>query len=178
VSATYANTASVINANCPTLFSALNLITNQFLSLNIFLVTTSTLATPILTSTTVGYSWTNTNPTGYNSCAITAYLADIAGNSIIPSSTAPVTLLVAAPYGFFHSNTFIEPFTKSFNFDNTGKLTATLMETQTPGVQLTFSLIYWDGLSMKTTRLFNAVVPNQPSINLSNLSSPIPYDFG
>lgn len=172
------NTAAIINTNASTLFSNLNLITPQFLGLAIFLSTTNTANTPILTSNTVGYTWTNSNATALNQCLITGYLADLAGNNPLPTVLKPVSFLVGSSRGFFHGTHFVEPFTKVFNFDNAGFLQASVIETATPGVPLNFSLTYWEGLSLKTTKLFNAIVPNQPQININNLSTTYPYDFG
>ena len=175
---TQANSATVINANASTLFSQLSLLYNQFLSLNIFLCTTSTSATPVLTSTTLGYSWANSNPSTINQCTVTAYLANLIGQNPVPTPTTPIQLLVSAPTGFFHGNHFVEPFTQAFSFNASGVCTASIIETATPGVPLKFSITYWDGLSVKTSFLFNAIVPNQASINLANLSTVTPQDFG
>lgn len=173
------NTAAVINSNASTLFSQLNLITNQFLGLNIFLHTSNTSNAPILATNTIGYTWTNSNASALNQCLVSGYLADLAGNIPLPTASAPVQLLVSADHGFFHGTNFIEPFTKAFNFSTgTGALSASIIETATPGMKLNFSITYYDGFSIKTSKLFNAIVPNQASISLSNLSSVYPYDFG
>jgi hypothetical protein len=173
------NLASVINTNVSTVFSQLALLTNQFLGLNIFLNTTIAANTPILTSNTIGYTWNNSNPTGINQCQITASLSNLLGGLPVPTAAMPASLLISAPYGFFHGTHFIEPFTSTFNFSTVnGTLTASVIETTTPGVPLKFSLSYWDGQSVKTTFLFNAIVPNQAQVNLSNLSTPVQYDFG
>ena len=173
------NSAAVINTNVSTLFSQLNLLTNQFLGLNIFLNTTNVSNAPILATNTIGYTWTNANATGINQCTITANLANLVGTIPLPTATTPAQLLVSSPRGFFHGNNFIEPFTQTFLFNtSTGALTASVIETTTPGVPLKFSLTYWDGQSVKTSFLFNAIVPNIAQVNLSNLSSVVPYDFG
>jgi hypothetical protein len=172
------NTASVINSHASTLFSSLNLITNQFLGLNIFLSTTNTSNAPILTSNTIGYTWTNANPSVINQCLISGYLSDLAGNNPVPTSSAPVSLLVSCDRAFFHGNHLVEPFTKTFAFSNSGVLSASVIETATPGVRLNFSLTWYDGNSLRSAKLFNAIVPNQANINISNLSTIYPYDFG
>jgi len=172
------NPASVINTQAPNLFSQLNLITPQFMGLNIFLNTTNNLNAPILTSNTIGYSWVNSNATAINQCLITGFLADLLGGNPLPTPANPVQLLIGCDRGFMHGNHFVEPFTKIFNFNASGYLSANTIETATPGVKLNFSITYSDGLSLKTTKLVSAIVPNQPQISLSNLTTPVPYDFG
>lgn len=173
------NSATVINAHVSTLFSDLLLLTNQFLTLNIFLMTTSTLATPILATNTIGYTWVNSNASTINQCVVSGYLNNLAGNVPLPTAAHPAQLLVACDRAFFHGTNFIEPFTQSFSFSVVdGSLSASVIETATPGVPLNFSVTYWDGNSVRTSKLFNAITPNQPSISLSNLSSVYPYDFG
>lgn len=173
------NTAAVISTNKATLFSQLAILSNQFLGLNIFLNTTNASNAPILATNTIGYTWTNANATGINQCTVTATLANLVGTVPLPTALTPAQLLVSCSRGFFHGNNFIEPFTRAFSFDTgTGALTASIIETTTPGVPLQFSLTYWDGQSIRTSFLFNAQVPNQSQIALANLSSVVPYDFG
>jgi hypothetical protein len=173
------NTPAVINTNASTLISSLNILTNQFLGLRIFLNTTNTANAPVLNTNTIGYTWVNSNATAINQCVISTYLKNLVGAVPLPTVLTPAQLLVSSPYGFFHGTNFVEPFTKAFSFSTMdGSLSASVIETATPGVQLKFSLTYWDGSSVKNTFLFNAIVPNQSSISLSNLSSPIAYDFG
>lgn len=175
---TQSNTPADINAQATTLFTDLNLITNQFLGLNIFLSTVNTNNRPILATNTIGYSWTNSNASAISNCLVTGYLADLVGGNPVPTSTTPVSLQVSAPYGFFHGNHLVEPFTKTFAFDTNGLVSASIIETATPGVKLKFAIIYYDGQSVKSTQLFNAVVPNQPNVSIQNLSTVVPYDFG
>lgn len=178
---TYAttNSASTINAQASTLFSQLNLLVPQFLALNIWLDTTSSTARPVLTSNTVGYTWTNQNPSAISLVSVTGYLADLVTNIPLPTAAQPVTLLVSCDHAFFHGNHFVEPFTKSFAFSTLdGSVTASIMETATPGVKLNFAVSYYDGQSFKTSRLFSAIVPNQSAINLSNIGTVYPVDFG
>lgn len=174
-----ANSAAVINAHAGDLFTDLILITPQFLGLNIWLATSNNANTPTLTSTTIGYDWLNSVSTPMSNCLITGYLADLAGSIPLPTTAHPVQLLVSCDRGFFHGNNFIEPFTKTFNFSTTtGYVSASIIETATPGVKLKFAITYYDGSSLRTSQFFNAVVPNQPEVSLNNLSSIVPYDFG
>lgn len=175
---TQSNTAAVINSHASALFTDLSLLTNQFLGLAIFLHTSNTANTPILTSNTITYTWANSNASAINQCLITGYLSNLVGANPIPTTAQPTQFLVTAPYGFFHGNHFVQPFTKTFSFDNTGYLSASVIETATPGVQLEFLITYWDGNSVKTSKLFNAITPNQAQVDISNLSAVYPYDFG
>lgn len=176
---TQSNAASVINAHASTLFSDLALLVPQFLSLRIWLSTTSAAARPVLTSNTIGYGWVNQNPTVINLVTVTGYLADLLGNNPLPTVGAPVNLLVSCDRAFFHGNHFVEPFTKSFAFDvSTGVVTAAIIETATPGVKLNFSVSYYDGQSIRNSRLFSAIVPNQAAINLNDIGTIIVQDFG
>lgn len=172
------NPASVINANASTLFSSLALLVPQYLSLRIWLQTGNTANTPILTSNTIGYTWVNGNPGSISLCTIYGYLSDLLGNNPIPSSGQPITLQVSSPYAFVHTSHLVMPFTKSAQFDNTGYVSIPVIETQTPGVALNFSFTFYNGLSLQTQQLFNAIVPNQPTIQIDSLASSIPFSFG
>lgn len=172
---TKTNSASVINSHASTLISDLAILTPQFFGLNVFLATTSISARPVLTSNTLGYSWAEQTASAPNECVITGYLMDLLGD--VPASVDAV-LLVSCDRGFFHGAHLIQPFTKQFAFNSSGVVTASIIETATPGVKLNFSIVYSDGISTKTTRLFSAIVPNQSAININNLSTCYPYDFG
>lgn len=173
------NTPAVINSHASTLFSDLGLLVPQFLTLNIWLSTTVAGSRPVLTSNTIGYGWVNQNPTVINLVTVTGYLADLLGNNPLPTVGSPVNLLVSCDRAFFHGNHFVEPFTKSFAFNtSTGAVSASIIETATPGVKLNFSLSYYDGLSLRNTRLFAAIIPNQAAITLNNIATTLPVDFG
>lgn len=172
------NSQSQIFNNRAALFSDLNLLVPQYLSVRVFLSTTDPTVRPSLNQNNIGHTFTNSNATAISQCLVTGYLADLVGNNPIPTSAKPVQLSVTAPYGFFHGNHFVEPFTKNFSFDNTGYLSASLIETTTPGVKLNFALTVYDGNSILSVPLFSAIVPNQPQVSLNNLSSPVPYSFG
>lgn len=173
------SSATVINSQASTLISDLALLTNQFFTLRIWLSTTNINNTPTLTSNTIGYSWVNSNPSTINSCTISANLKDLAGLVPLPTSTTTAALVIGSPIGFFHSGNFVEPFSKSFQFSTVdGSLSASVIETATPGQKLNFSITFWDGQSVRSVKMVNAIVPNQPSILLSNLTSPVQFDFG
>lgn len=173
--ASQANSASVISAHASTLISNLSILTPQYFGLNVYLTSTSGAARPVLTSNAIGYSWSEQAQSVINECVITAYFLDLVG--AVPN---PVTaqLLVACDHGFFHGSNFISPFTKTFAFNSSGVVTASIIETQTPGVKLNFSITYTDGISTYSSKLFNAIIPNQASANLTNVTTAYPYNFG
>lgn len=173
-----ANTASVINTNVSTLFSNLNLLVPQYLTLNVFLSTTSTSARPVLTSNTISYTWANANPPVISQCLLFGYLSDLLGANPIPTSAQPISLLVSCDHAFFHGSRMVLPFTKTAIFDNTGYCQMSVIETTTPGIKLNFSLTYYDGTSITTVKLFNAIIPNQANSSIANIAQVFPVNFG
>lgn len=172
------NTASDINTNAADVFTDLALLVPQYLSLRVFLSSTNVNARPELTSNTIGYNWINSNPPVINQCLLFGYLSDLLGNNPIPTSQYPITFLVSCDHAFFNGTRFVLPFTKTVNFDNTGYAEISVIETATPGIKLNFSITYFDGISLTTSKLFNAIVPNQPTLSFSNLAVVYPYNFG
>lgn len=172
------STASVINAAVGTLFSDLSLLTPQFLSLNIFLHTSVTGSRPVLTSNTIVYAWTNSAASAISNCMLTGYLSDLVGNGAGLTLPSYVKLQISCDRGFFHGNHFVRPFTKTFTFDANGYVSASVIETATPGVKLGFSIVYDDGISTYSSKLYSEIVPNQPQADLSTISTLIPYNFG
>lgn len=175
---TKVSSASVINAHASTLFSDLAILVPQFLALNVFLLTTNASNRPVLTGNAIGYSWAEQTSPVPNQCVVSGYLLDLMGS--IPSYNASqlVQLLVSCDRPFFHGNNFIEPFTKKFSFDSSGHVSASLIETATPGVKLKFAISFYDGSSIWNTNLFSAIVPNQSAININNLTAVYPASFG
>ena len=176
---TYAlsNSASVLAAHVGTLFSDLNLVGNQYFSLNIFLNSNGTVR-PQLTSNTLGYTFTNQNPSTPNQCLLFANINDLIGGIPAVSTTQPITLYVSGSQSFFYGQTLILPFTKSVNFNSSGYAQLAVIETATPGVSLEFSVSYFDGISRANVKLFNAIVPNVASAPLSSITRPRGIDFG
>lgn len=172
------NSAAVVSAHVAALFTDLALLVPQFMQIRIYLTTTSTGATPVLTSNTIGYTWVNGNPTTISVCTVYGYLSDLLAGGALPSATQPISLLVSCDHAFFHSSHFVLPFTKSASFDITGYVQIPVIETATPGVPLNFSITYYDGLSIANVKLFNAIIPLQPTISLDSLTSVQPYNFG
>jgi hypothetical protein len=77
-----------------------------------------------------------------------------------------------------HGSRLVLPFTKKALFDTSGYASFSVIETQTPGVPLSFTFTYFDGRSIVNARLFNTIVPNTPSASINSISTVIPYDFG
>lgn len=178
VGSAQSSSASVINTNASTLFTSLNILTPQFLALNIYLSSTSGAARPVLTSNTIGYSWTNSSQTVMGQCVVSGYLSNLIAGLPAYNAAQPVQLTVSCDRAFFHGNNFIEPFTKNFSFDSSGHVSASIIETATPGVKLNFYITFYDGTSIYSSKLFNAIVPNQAAIDIDNLSTLYPYNFG
>lgn len=170
------NSASVINSHVSTLFSDLNLIGIQYFALTIFLTSNGT-ARALLASDTISYSFTNQNPVTPNQCLLFANLTDLLGNIPAASTTQPIILYVSGYQSFFYGQTLILPFTKTATFVN-GSVQISVIETQTPGVLLEFSISYYDGISRASVKLFNAIVPNVSSAPLSSITRPRNIDFG
>lgn len=177
---TYAqsNLASEISANEATLFSQLSLVAPVYMGLLIFLHSATGLTRPSLTSNTLGYSFLNTAPIVINECLITAYLGDLLGDIPLFNSAQPTTLWISCDRAFFHGSRFIQPFTKSADFDSTGFAQLSVIETVTPGVKLSFGISYFDGISRKLTKLFSAIVPNTAGSTLNNITLTRYTDFG
>lgn len=172
------NTAAEINTNAPDLFTDLALLLPQYIGLRIFLSTTSASARPVLTSNTLGYTFTNGNPAVISQCLLYAYLSDLLGGSTIPSPAHPIRLNVSCDHAFLHGSRLVLPFTQSVEFDTNGYAEISVIETATPGVPLNFTFTFSDGRSTQTAKLFNQIVPNTPTIGINELSTVIPYNFG
>lgn len=175
---TKVSSASVINSHASTLFSDLAILVPQFLGLNVFLKTTNASNRPVLTSNAVGYSWAEQTSAVPNQCVVSGYLLDLVGSVPTYNASQLVQLVVSCDRPFFHGNNFIEPFTKKFSFDSSGHVSASLIETATPGVKLKFAVSFYDGTSIWDQPLFSALVPNQSAINISNLTAVYPVSFG
>jgi hypothetical protein len=172
------NTAAQLNSNASTLFSGLSLSDNIFFRVNILLHSASGSSRPSLTSNTIGYQFTTSSPSTISQCLVTCYLKNL--QSVVPTydSTKPVTLNVKANRAFMHGNNFIQPFAKSAVFNASGVAQLSIIETTTPTEYLGFYVSYYEGNSVKSVKLFNALVPNSPSADLSSVTSVRDADFG
>jgi hypothetical protein len=173
-----ANTAAVINTNAATLFTDIAIFETTYLGLNTILQTTDATVSPSLISNTLSYDWTNGNPAAISNCLVYAYLSDLVGGLPINSLTKPISLIVSSEAAFLHGSKFIMPFSKEVFFNLDGYVEISLIETETPGIPLSFVFKYHDGFSVVNTRLFNAIVPNEATRGLNSLTTVVPYNFG
>lgn len=170
------NSASVINTNLSTLFTDLGIIETRYIGINIYLVTTDASARPLLASNTLTYTWANGNPEAIDQCLLYAYAQDLVGD--IPGTATEVTLHVSNTNGFLHGSKFIMPFTKSVAFNSSGYAEISIIETETPGIPLQFSISFKDGYSKSDVRFINAIVPNTATAGINSLTIVEPYSFG
>lgn len=178
---TYAqsNTGAELNTHGPAMFVDIGiLVIAAYMRLKVFLHSDNGTARPTLTQSTISFLFENETPTLISECVLTAYLGDLLGDVPTYDSTKPTTLYVACDRGFFHGNKFIFPFTKTVDFDIDGIATMSLIETETPGVKLSFAISYFDGNSRKMTKLFSAMVPNTAAAALDTVTVPRYVDYG
>lgn len=103
-------------------------------------------------------------------CTISASFSNLA--PAVPNSpTLQAYLLVKSGGSFFHGTTLVGPFEQRAAFDPTaGTVSVVVIETTTPGKKLEFSVVYTDGIRKKVIRFKPAIVPNQSTANLSDLT--------
>lgn len=175
---TQVNTAVQINSNASTLFTDLSIIETRFVGVNVILATTDNSVTPTIGGNIIGYTWVNGNPTTINQCLIYANLSDLVGNLPAISATKPISLIVGSTAAFLHGSKFIVPFSQSVDFDSNGYAQISVIETQTPGIELTFSFSYYNGRSIVNELLFNAIVPNTSTLGINSITTVNPFNFG
>ncbi len=171
------NTAAEINTNASTLLSDLDLPSPQYFGIVFYLVSNGT-ARPAVTSNTLSWTWTNGNLTAISQCLIYAYLSDLLGDVPAYDADKPIKLIVGSANAFLNGSRMVLPFSKEAEFDSDGYAELSIIETTTPGIALEFNLSYYDGRSVSVIRLFNAIVPNQPTASINTLSTVVPYNFG
>lgn len=175
---TYANTATELNAQASTLFSALSISGNNWIRLRVFLSSTSGSARPTLTSNTLTFTHLEATPDTIAECLIYAYLSDLLGAAYVLDATYPVKLWVKNDHAFWHGNKMILPFAESVTFNSSGYAELSIVETETPAEKLDFFLTFYEGPSLKSVKLGKAQVPNTATRALSQISSVDPTDFG
>lgn len=168
--------AASISANLPTFFSSLGISGSALISPCAFLESSGS-STPVLTSNTFGYDFVPLSQSVINNCTVTAYLLDLT-KTINYIASQPVTLTVSGKRAFFHGTNLIQPFSKSATFNSQGIASLTVIETETPGEQLEWSIAWYEGISLKTVKLFNAICPNVASTTLDQISQTLDFDFG
>jgi hypothetical protein len=176
----YANSTptSAMNPNFANFFTQTGIQGNANIGLSALLYSSSAVTAPQLTSFTVGYNCALNPASSPATCTIFCYLSDLFGGTVAPSTSLPVTLWVGSDRGFFYGNKFIEPFTKSAQFNSSGYASLTVIETTTPGKELQYWITYYENKSLKTVKFLNAILPNQASISLSQLTTIKTQDFG
>lgn len=164
------NTAAEINSNASTLASGLSLSAPFYLRLRALLHSNDGTTRPSLTSTTLTYTNVYGAPVAIAECLIYGYLSDLLGDLPAYDATKPVTFWVKNSHSFFHGSKFIRPTGKSAAFNSNGYMELSVIETETPGEFMEFSLTYYEGNHLKSVKLVNAIVPNQPTLPLSQIT--------
>ena len=174
----YANTAAEISAAIATVFSDLILSGSQWFRLKTFLHSAAGSTRPTLTSATLGYPHAESTPDVIAECLVFAYLKDLLGAAYPePSSDKPITLYVKNDRTFQHGNTLILPFTKSVEFNASAYAELSVIETETPGEKLDFSITYYDGPSLQTIRFKPAIVPDTATRALNSVANVVEDGF-
>jgi hypothetical protein len=103
-----------------------------------------------------------------NTCTITGNVKNLLGSNVVGATIRVSTL---AP--FIHSSgpAFIAGEISSVTTDASGNFSVAVIETETPGVKLNFTLEYYDGVSAKKQKSYAVVVPNTATAELSSLIS-------
>lgn len=107
-------------------------------------------------------------------CTISATLKDL--TDVAASSSLEAKLYVKAPRGFMHGTTLIGPFEKSASFSS-GSVSLQVIETTTPGEKLEFFVTLKEGKSTRVIHFLPAMVPNEASKNLSEITQVRPQSY-
>lgn len=169
---TEANTEAQISANLPAIWADLGFAVNDslWLGLRIFLHSDDGLARPTITDITFSGSMQYLSPATISECLITAYASDLLGDAYSYDSTKPMTLQVKNERAFMHGSKLIRPFTKTATFNSSGVAQLSVIETETPGEYLDFSIVYYEGPSKKQIRFNPAYVPNSATKTLNQIA--------
>lgn len=164
------NPASVINANASSLPISLGASVTPFAVLHS--ATGST--TPTLASLTLTYDFFGPQPTPPNTCDVFGYILDENEMPIVGATVA-----VTNPTTFFNGNVAIAQGVRTVKTDIDGYFSMTLVETASVTVPapalLMFSVTYTQanvgaGFTPTTFSWGSAVIPNQPSANITTLT--------
>lgn len=103
-------------------------------------------------------------------CTITGSIKNLAG--VVPANIAALQakLIIKNEQSFMHGDVLISPFEQIANFDGSGNVSATCIETATPGQRLQISVTLLEGLSTRTILFEPAIIPNQGSVTLGQLT--------
>jgi hypothetical protein len=165
------NLASEINTNAPTLSTGY-----ANVRVKAFLHSESGTTRPTLTDNTIGFNYVAEDADAISECTITAFLADL-GLDLLSTDLEP-KLFVKNHRAFTHGNRVIAPFTRSASFDADGYCELDCIETETVGEELDIFITYKEGYSLRTVRFERAVVPNEASATLGDISVVRVADFG
>ncbi len=171
------NTAAVINTNAAALKTDLDFLGLKNLQIVAFLNSDGT-DTPTLTSVTIGHEADTNVGNSISECNISATIKDILGDLVTDTATFVATLIIQNEVAFKHGNNLIFPFTKTKAFDSSGNVSLSVIETETPGQKLQYSVIFQENNRTRTIRFNPAVVPDLASSNLLSITVPLSFDFG
>lgn len=135
--------------------------------LMVFLSTTDTQETPIITSASMAYNFYQPIPDEPAKCYIYGHTRDIVGDL----QTSDFTLIVINSDFVPYDETFIEPCTKEATADEFGEFQIELVETESTGTKYLFKAKYYDDYKAryKTKTLGYATVPNLTEKALATL---------
>lgn len=160
-----ANTAATILAN----IDELDVSAGAVVKVRAVLHSATGATTPSLTSVVVVYDFFAAIPDAPSECIVFGHARDILGETA--EGGAP-TLIVALETAFFSGDYLLLPSTKRVTADDEGRFEVSLVETDSVDKAYVFSLEYFNEATSKlsTALLGSAVVPNQVSVNLADLT--------
>jgi len=157
------NTAADILAN----MASLDITAGATLTVGAILHSDDGSTTPELYSHTLGYSYWLQDPTEPNEAYLHGHFKDILGDN----EDNPVTLIIENKEPIQHGGYIIRPTKVEIESDSEGRFEFPLVETETISKKYLFKFKYTniDGVE-KTATLGEATIPNQPIVNLSDLT--------
>lgn len=158
---TQSNSATEINDNV----SALNIESGADLYLRAFLLSATGQSTPDLTSATVEYDFASPALVDPSECIVYSTVRDILGEDI-----AGAKLIVTPSGSYFYGDQLILPIPRTATTDSLGRFEISLVETVSVSKTYLFQIQYGPKSARITLDLGTASVPNQQSINLSDLT--------
>lgn len=168
---TYAqsNTASVANAHVAHASMNTLLTGGQKVLIKTFLHSNSGSSTPLLTTVSMTYVFVAIKPSDPSICVVYLWLKDILDIDI---GSVQVAMFAAKNIlGFKYNSFFVPPVNKSVSFDSNGKAEMAIVETQTPGVNMNFSVTYLIGKTTNQIDFAPCIVPNQGSVALTSITT-------
>lgn len=141
------------------------------LQLKAFLHSDDGTTTPTLTDVTIDYSFTNAAGLPIPECNVIANLEDLL-QDVTDFTTINAVFWVESKATFSHTGQIVYPFKFSQAFDAAGEAQLSVIETTTVSQKLDFYITYTgpDG-NARRIQFEPVEVPNQASINLTNLTN-------